>query len=148
MTTQTEALKSAIEFAEYCLEELDLSHMASNQAKRLVQKSKEALSSPNGEAQPAVALEQEPAFHGFMDEQQCCVNICYTPWAAGGPNNKLPTAYYTAPPKHTWVGLTKQEIRNEIDRLQNNRVNATPTQKAKITKEVTRLWNLLKATKE
>ena len=52
MTTQTEALKSAIEFAEYCLEELDLSHMASNQAKRLVQKSKEALSSPNGEAQP------------------------------------------------------------------------------------------------
>ena len=44
-----EALKSAIEFAEYCLEELDLSHMASNQAKRLVQKSKEALAKPEQE---------------------------------------------------------------------------------------------------
>lgn len=44
--------------------------------------------------------------------------------------------------------MTKQEIRNEIDRLQNSRVNATPSQKARITKEVTRLWNLLKATKE
>ena len=40
----------------------------------------------------------EPAFHGFMDKEQCCVNICYTPWAPGGPNNELPTAYYTTPP--------------------------------------------------
>ena len=47
--TQTEALKSAIEFAEYCLEELDLSYMASNQAKRLVEKAKEALAQPEQE---------------------------------------------------------------------------------------------------
>ena len=49
MTTQsqTEALKSAIEFAEFCLEELDLSYMASNQAKRLVEKAKEALAQPD-----------------------------------------------------------------------------------------------------
>jgi hypothetical protein len=39
----------------------------------------------------------EPAFHGFMDKNDCCVHICYTPWAAGGPNNELPTAYYTTP---------------------------------------------------
>ncbi len=38
-----EVLQQAIDFAEYCLEELDLSYMASNQAKRLVEKSKEAL---------------------------------------------------------------------------------------------------------
>lgn len=41
-----EALKQAIDFAEYCLEELDLSYMASNQAKRLIEKSKEALAKP------------------------------------------------------------------------------------------------------
>jgi hypothetical protein len=38
-----EVLQQAIDFAEYCLEELDLSYMASNQAKRLIEKSKEAL---------------------------------------------------------------------------------------------------------
>jgi hypothetical protein len=62
-------------------------------------------------AQPAPV--QEPAFHGFMEEEECCVNICYTPWAPGGPNNELPTAYYTTPPaaQRPWVGLTPEEIR-------------------------------------
>ena len=46
----------------------------------------------------SLPAQQKPAFHGFMDEERCCVNICYTPWAPGGPNNELPTAYYTSPP--------------------------------------------------
>jgi hypothetical protein len=60
----------------------------------------------------------EPAFYGFMDKNDCCVHICYTPWAAGGPNNELPTAYYTTPQQRTlpqaeraaWVGLTDEEV--------------------------------------
>jgi len=73
--------------------------------------------------QALAAPMQEPAFHGFMDKEQCCVNICYTPWAPGGPNNELPTAYYTTPPaaqrqaapdpkdrRSAWVGLTTEEI--------------------------------------
>jgi len=38
-----EAMKQAIDFVEYCLEELDLSYMASNQAKRLIEKSRQAI---------------------------------------------------------------------------------------------------------
>ena len=41
---------------------------------------------------------QEPAFHGFMDKENCCVHICYTPWAPRMTDGKLPTAYYTTPP--------------------------------------------------
>jgi hypothetical protein len=40
---------------------------------------------------------QEPAFYGFMDEEECCVHMCFTPNAPGGPNNELATAYYTSP---------------------------------------------------
>jgi hypothetical protein len=43
--------------------------------------------------------EQEPAFYGFMMEEECCVHICYSPAGPGGPNNELPTAYYTSPPQ-------------------------------------------------
>jgi len=39
----------------------------------------------------------EPAFYGFMLKDECRVGICYTPGAPGGPNNELPTAYYTHP---------------------------------------------------
>lgn len=42
--------------------------------------------------------QQKPAFHGFMDKENCTVNLCFTPHAPGGPNNELPTAYYTQPP--------------------------------------------------
>lgn len=47
----------------------------------------------------SLIVEQEPAFYGFMLEEECCVNICYSPCGPGGPNNELPTAYYTSPPK-------------------------------------------------
>jgi len=64
------------------------------------------------EAEVNAAPVQEPAFHGFMDEEECCVNICYTPWAPGGPNNELPTAYYATPPatQRQWVDLTDRQI--------------------------------------
>lgn len=55
--------------------------------------------------------QQEPAFYGFMCEEECCVNICYTPSAPGGPNNELPTAYYTSPPAPEWIPVT-QELLN------------------------------------
>ena len=63
---------------------------------------------------------QEPAFHGFMDEERCCVNICYTPWAPGGPNNELPTAYYTSPPAQR-KPLTDEEIESINVRLAGKR---------------------------
>jgi hypothetical protein len=62
MTTQTEALKSAIEFAEFCLEELDLSYMASNQAKRLIEKSKEALAQQE-QGEPVGYVNHGTAYH-------------------------------------------------------------------------------------
>jgi hypothetical protein len=40
----------------------------------------------------------EPAFHGFMDKENGCVHICYTPWAPRMTDGKLATAYYTTPP--------------------------------------------------
>jgi len=46
-------------------------------------------------AQPSPV--QEPAFHGFMDKENGCVHICYTPWAPRATDGKLPTAYYTTP---------------------------------------------------
>jgi hypothetical protein len=58
--------------------------------------------------------QSEPAFYGFMDKNDCRVNICYTPWAAGGPNNELPTAYYTTPQQRTWVGLTDEEVKDFV----------------------------------
>jgi hypothetical protein len=65
---------------------------------------------PQWAEQPA-PVQQEPAFYGFMCEEECCVNICYTPSAPGGPNNELPTAYYTSPPaQRTWVDLTDGEV--------------------------------------
>lgn len=68
---------------------------------------------------PPAAPVQEPAFHGFMDKENCCVNLCFTPHAPGGPNNELATAYYTTPlaaqrqaqdKPAAWVGLTQQDI--------------------------------------
>lgn len=55
----------------------------------------------------AVLSEQvtEPAFYGFMDEEECCVHLCFTPHCPGGTSNTLPTAYYTAPPTPTEVPL-------------------------------------------
>ena len=47
-------------------------------------------------AQPALVV-QKPAFYGFMDAHNCCVNLCFTPHAPGGPNNEWATAYYTEP---------------------------------------------------
>ena len=87
------------------------------------------------------AQQQEPAFHGFMDEERCCVNICYTPWAPGGPNNELPTAYYTSPPaqrphecsrSHPHENMDAMcELRTEIARLtnENARLKAQPAQR-------------------
>lgn len=54
-----------------------------------------------------VGPEHKPAFYGFMNEEQCCVDLCFTPWAPGGPNNELPTAYYTAPPQPTHIVVEK-----------------------------------------
>lgn len=48
--------------------------------------------------QALAAPVQKPAFYGFMDEENCCVHICYTPWAPRMTDGKLPTAYYTTPP--------------------------------------------------
>jgi len=93
MTTQTEALKSAIEFAEYCLEELDLSHMASNQAKRLVQKSKEALSSPNGEAQPEQEKERCVGCEACIDTA-CGRDECPKGWPKAAQPEQKPFAWY------------------------------------------------------
>jgi hypothetical protein len=65
-------------------------------------------------AQPAPV--QEPAFHGFMDKENCCVHICYTPWAPRMTDGKLPTAYYTTPPaaQRQWVSLTEEEIKIQV----------------------------------
>ena len=53
----------------------------------------------------------EPAFHGFMDKENCTVNLCFTPQAPGGPNNTYATAYYTSPPApKSWTKLTTAEI--------------------------------------
>jgi hypothetical protein len=59
---------------------------------------------------------QEPAFHGFMDKENCCVHICYTPWAPRMTDGKFATAYYTTPPaaqrqsaRSAWVGLTDED---------------------------------------
>jgi hypothetical protein len=138
MTTQTEALNSAIEFAEYCLEELDLSYMASNQAKRLVEKAKEALSSPNGEAQPEqepVAWRYKPAREnnprweyttehpldmgdGYLRPSLVEYCKCIEPlYAKEKPKLMLEKFREmndllddTTPPQRTWVGLTDEEF--------------------------------------
>jgi hypothetical protein len=44
-----------------------------------------------------VPVVQQPAFHGFMDTENCCVHICYTPWAPRMTDGKFATAYYTTP---------------------------------------------------
>lgn len=112
MTTQTEALKSAIEFAEFCLEELDLSYMASNQAKRLVDKAKEALAQP----------EQEPV--GVVCVDISNAHMMYgTQYLGQQPDKKtvmlfkdlkLGTQLYTTPPPvaepHKRKPLTDEEI--------------------------------------
>lgn len=66
------------------------------------------------------------AFHGFMDEANCCVHICYTP-DHPGTDGKYATAYYThpaaveVPAQRTAQG----EVRISIDRLNDwrERVN-------------------------
>jgi hypothetical protein len=55
-------------------------------------------------AQPSPV--QEPAFHGFMDKENCCVHICYTPWAPRMTDGTLPTAYYTTPPAQEFICST------------------------------------------
>lgn len=40
---------------------------------------------------------EQPAFHGFMDEESCCVHLCFTPHAPRLTDGKFATAYYTVP---------------------------------------------------
>jgi len=62
---------------------------------------------------------QEPAFYGFMMEEECCVHICYSPAGPGGPNNELSTAYYTSPPQRQ--PLTDAEIWQMVNDCSFNR---------------------------
>jgi len=80
---------------------------------------------------------QEPAFYGFMDEEECCVNMCFTPHAPGGPNNELATAYYTSPhavpvqepdlAKSCREELDKLSQRNYELRMENAELKNTPS---------------------
>jgi len=124
MTTQTEALKSAIEFAEYCLEELDLSHMASNQAKRLVQKSKEALAKLEQErcvgceACIDTACGRDECPKGWpkalQPEQEPVGQLLEDAFGRGQVmwfnKPKDESMLYTTPPQRTWVGLTDEDL--------------------------------------
>ena len=72
----------------------------------------------------ATAPVQEPAFHGFMDKENCCVHICYTPWAPRMTDGKFATAYYTTPPaaQPALKPLTKTRVGNHLRRHQHGEV--------------------------
>jgi hypothetical protein len=79
-----EAMKQAIDFAEYCLEELDLSYMASNQAKRLIERSCQAIAEAEKQEQgEPVAWMRKP----FGEDVEYCEKSFTTDW----------TPLYTAP---------------------------------------------------
>jgi hypothetical protein len=124
-----EVLKLALEFCEFCWRDVSMNEYAIERLEQTITEIREALAKQEAESHlQAVAdfgqlqeqkpdhianagkmAEQEPAFYGFLYEEECCVHICYSPSGPGGPNNELPTAYYTSPPKREWVGLTEEE---------------------------------------
>ena len=68
-----ELLQQAIDFAEYCLEELELSYMASNQAKRLIEKSEEALAKQEQLGEPVAFFDwYDNAHWGNEDFKESC----------------------------------------------------------------------------
>ena len=99
-----EAMKQAIDFAEYCLAELDLSYMASNQAKRLIEKSRQAIA--EAEKQEPVELDIEDLSYSAYEEAMSFglsrdVFLRYF---------KGIVKHHTHPqPKREWVGLTDEE---------------------------------------
>ena len=138
-TTQTEALTLALEALESC----DSGHISDGGKQwfdeELVDKAyaaiKEALnrgamdSSPNGEAQPAVALEQRSNEH--LEPVALKIGECwpenvmqmwdyYRKEIANGHTGSEPRDWFeslsemrlvdTTPPQRTWVGLTDDEI--------------------------------------
>lgn len=73
--------------------------------------------------QALAAPVQEPAFHGFMDTENCCVHICYTPWAPRMTDGKFATAYYTTPPsaQRQWVDMPELELLGVYEEEQRGR---------------------------
>ena len=90
-----EAMRQAIDFAKYCLEEIDMSDMASNQAKRLIKKSHKAI---------AEAEKQEPVAWAQFSEIGNLIDLLEEPCKGYAP-------LYTHPqPKREWVELTPEEV--------------------------------------
>lgn len=94
--TKDEALKLALEALEYIHEGANNQGPHTGISWRCVAvKAEPAITAIK---QALAAPVQEPAFHGFMDTENCCVHICYTPWAPRMTDGKFATAYYTAQP--------------------------------------------------
>ena len=100
---KNEALDLALEVLEYidlCDNDRDFLHPHECfQLDKAITAIKQARSAPA----------QKPAFYGFMDKENCCVHICYTPWAPRMTDGKLPTAFYTTAAQQQWVWLSKED---------------------------------------
>jgi len=92
------ALDLALEALEY-FTDTSVSAMDHAMAEDAITAIKQARSAPA----------QKPAFYGFMDKENCCVHICYTPWAPRMTDGKLPTAFYTTAAQQQWVWLSKED---------------------------------------
>ena len=56
----------------------------------------------------SVYKQQEPAFWGFLDQEECRVDLCFTP-SAPRSDGTYATPYYTHPPRREWVSLSMGE---------------------------------------
>lgn len=52
---------------------------------------------------------QEPAFWGFMNENECRVDMCLSP-SSPRADGTYATAYYTQPPRREWQGMSLAEL--------------------------------------
>jgi len=117
-----EALKLALELFEQFGRDSRLKYEHQAIYKTIVA-IKEALSSPNGEAQPAVALEQEPVATLDDLEQEIYENT--RQFVSRDVMEWMLKRYYTTPPQRTaavgedtcraWVGLTEEEVEQLAD---------------------------------
>lgn len=106
-----EALKLALEALE--IEEAQ-THYPSRPLVKAITAIKEALSSPNGEAQQALDRKAENARELGLDYEPVAV-VKENPFCPEGLSDELTvylpvgTRLYTTPPQRTWVGLTDEE---------------------------------------
>jgi len=132
-----EVLQQAIDFAEYCHEELDLSYMASNQAKRLIEKSKEALAKQE-QGEPVLWAAKESMFMwGKSDESGHPYHIV----CKGKKVKSHQIPLYTTPQQRTWVGLTDEEIEEiwgeDLRVMYSGNIEATKSIEAKLKEKNT-----------